>query len=165
MEGLVARVDPMARSTSDHETISGLVHLSPVQRRFPSMKLPKFNTETTEIFCQALTATAPPSLPFQEPSSLLIDAAASLGTAVLSAILLTANPPRPAYVPCKDYWNQECSDHRRRYINARNSGYPHLISEAHQSLRKTVKRAKREHKRSKLDMLRIATLGMCGVHE
>ncbi|KAI0993644.1 hypothetical protein K3495_g14540 [Podosphaera aphanis] len=113
MEGLLARVDPMAHSTSDHEAISGLVHLSPVQRRFLSTKLPKFNVESTEIFSQALIATAPPSLPFEEPTSQLIDAVASSGIAAL--------------------------------------GDPHLISEAHQTFRKTVKRAKREHKRLKLD--------------
>ena len=112
MEGLLARVDPMAHTTSDHETISGVVQLSPVQRRFPSMKLPKFDADTSEIFRQALTTTAPPSLHFEEPTSQLIDAVTSSGIPTLSAILLTANPPRPACVPCKDYWSQECSDQR-----------------------------------------------------
>ncbi|KAI0997124.1 hypothetical protein K3495_g11064 [Podosphaera aphanis] len=37
------------------------------------------------------------------------------------------------------------------YVNARNSGDTDLISEAHRIFRKTIKRAKREHKRSKLD--------------
>lgn len=157
MEGLLARVDPMAHTTSDHETISGVVQLSPVQRRFPSMKLPKFDADTSEIFRQALTATAPPSLHFEEPTSPLIDAVTSSGISTLSAILLTSNPPRPACVLCKDYWSQECSDQRRRYADARRSGDPYLISKAHRSFRKTIKRAKREHKRAILDSVSSIT--------
>ncbi|KAI0997125.1 hypothetical protein K3495_g11063 [Podosphaera aphanis] len=63
MEGLLAHVDPVAHLTSDHETISGLIYLSSAQRRIPSMRRPKLTSENTEIFRQALTATAPPALP------------------------------------------------------------------------------------------------------
>ncbi|KAI0995244.1 hypothetical protein K3495_g12939 [Podosphaera aphanis] len=136
MDGLLAHVDPVSHSTSDHETISGLVHLSSAQRRYPSTRLPKLTPENTEVFRQALIATTP-VLSSEDPTPQLLDSAASSGIAALSA-----NPPRPACAPCKDYWNQECSDQRRRYVNARNSGDPDLISKAHRNFRKTVKRTK-----------------------
>ncbi|KAI1006009.1 hypothetical protein K3495_g2207 [Podosphaera aphanis] len=142
MDGILAHVDPVSHSTSDHETISGLVHLSSAQRRYPSTRLPKLTPENTEVFRQALIATTPPVLPSEDPTPQLLDSAASSGIAALSAILLSANPPRPACAPCIDYWNQECSDQRRWYVNARNSGDPDLISEVHPNFRKTVKRTK-----------------------
>ncbi|KAI0992600.1 hypothetical protein K3495_g15585, partial [Podosphaera aphanis] len=151
MEGLLAHVDPVAHSTSDHETISGSVNLSSAQRRHPSMRISKFTAENTEIFNQALIATPPPVLPLDNPNPQLLDAVASSGVAALSAILLAANPPRPPCVPCKDYWNLECSDQCRLYIEARNSGDPDRISEAHRNFRGTVGRTKREYMRSKLD--------------
>lgn len=114
-------------------------------------KLPKFNDENAEIFLLALSATALPTIPFEDPSPQRLDAVTSSGIAALSAILLAANPPWPACVPCKDYWNHECSDQRRRYLEARHTGDQDLINEAHNNLRKCVRRAKREHKRSKLD--------------
>ncbi|KAI0994782.1 hypothetical protein K3495_g13400 [Podosphaera aphanis] len=128
MEGLSARVDPEAHLTSNHETISGFVQLLSSQRRHATRKLPKFNDENAEVFSLALSGTAPPSLSFG-PNPQRLDAATSSGIAALSAILLAANPPRPACVPCKDYWNDECSDQRRRYLEARHSGDPDLISE------------------------------------
>ncbi|KAI0999069.1 hypothetical protein K3495_g9129 [Podosphaera aphanis] len=151
MEGLLAHVDPVAHSTSDHETISGSVNLSSAQRRHPSMRIPKFTAENTEIFNQALIATPPPVLPLDNPNPQLLDAVASSGVAALSAILLAANPLRPPCVPCKDYWNLECSDQRRLYVEARNSGDPDRINEAHRNFRRTVRRTKREYMRSKLD--------------
>ncbi|KAI1000262.1 hypothetical protein K3495_g7936 [Podosphaera aphanis] len=111
---------------------------------------PIFNDENAEVFSLALSATVPPSLSFDSTPQRL-DAVTSSGIAALSAILLAANPLRPACVPSKDYWNDECSDQRRRYLEARHSGDPDLISEAHNSFRKSVRRAKREYKRSKLD--------------
>ncbi|KAI1004129.1 hypothetical protein K3495_g4078 [Podosphaera aphanis] len=150
MEGLSARVDPESHSTSDHETISGFVQLSS-SRRHPTLKLPKFNNKTSEVFRLALSATAPPSLSFEDPNPQRLDAATSSGIAALSAILLAANPPRPACVPCKDYWNRDCSDQRRQYLEARHSGDQDLIREAYNNFWKSVRRAKREHKRSKLD--------------
>ncbi|KAI0998047.1 hypothetical protein K3495_g10142 [Podosphaera aphanis] len=134
MEGLSARVDPEAHSTSDHETISGLIQPSPPPRRHTTLKLPKFNDENAEV-----------------PTPQLLDTVTASGVAALSACLLSANPPRPACVPCKDYWNHECSDKRRRYLEARRNGDQSLIIEAHQNFRKSVRRAKREHKRSRLD--------------
>ncbi|KAI0996826.1 hypothetical protein K3495_g11357 [Podosphaera aphanis] len=151
MEGLSARVAPEAYSTSDHETIAGFVQLSPSQRRHPPLKLPNFNSENAEVFRQALSATSPPSFPLEDPSPQLLDTVTTSGIATLSAILLSANPPRPACVPCKDYWNHECSDYRRQYLESRHSGDQDLISVAHNNFRKAVRRAKREHMRAKLD--------------
>lgn len=151
MEGLSARVAPEAHSTSDHETIAGFVQLSPSQRRHPPLKLPNFNSENAEVFRQALSATAPPCFPLEDPSPQLLDTVTTSGIATLSAILLSANPPRPACVPCKDYWNHECSDYRRQYLESRHSGDQDLISVAHKNFRKAVRRAKREHMRAKFD--------------
>ncbi|KAI0998058.1 hypothetical protein K3495_g10131 [Podosphaera aphanis] len=137
MEGLTARVEPEAHSTSDHETISGLIQLSPSPRRHPMLKFPKFNGENAEVFRQALSATAPPNLSVEVPTPQLLDAVTASGIAALSACLLTANLPRPACVPCKDYWNQECSDQWRRYLEARRNGDQSLISEAHKNFRKS----------------------------
>ncbi|KAI0991522.1 hypothetical protein K3495_g16665, partial [Podosphaera aphanis] len=91
MEGLSARVDPESHSTSDHETISGLVQLSS-SRRHQTLKLPKFNDENAEVFRLALSATAPPSLSFEDPTPQRLDAVTTSGIAALSAILLAANP-------------------------------------------------------------------------
>ncbi|KAI1007881.1 hypothetical protein K3495_g353 [Podosphaera aphanis] len=128
MEGLLAHVDPMAHSTSDHEAIAGSVYLSLARKPYPSIRLAKFTAENAEIFNQALAASSP-ILPFDNPNPQLLDTVASLGIAALSAILLAANPPRPACVPYKDYWNLECSDQRRLYVEARNSGDPDRMSE------------------------------------
>lgn len=68
MEGLSSRVAPESHSTSDHEMISGLVQLLPSQKRHPKLKLPKFNCENAEVFRQALSATASPSLSLDLPS-------------------------------------------------------------------------------------------------
>ena len=115
------------------------------------LKLPRFNDENAEVFRLALFATAPPTLPFEDPSPQRLDAVTSSGIAALSATLLAANPPRPTCVPCEDYWNHKCSDQRRRYLEARHSGDQDLISEAHKNFRKSIRQAKREHKRLKLD--------------
>ncbi|KAI1004436.1 hypothetical protein K3495_g3776 [Podosphaera aphanis] len=115
------------------------------------MKLLKFNSENSEVFRRALTATAPPSLPSRDLTPQLLDAIISSSIATLSTILLTANPPRPICVPYKDYWNYECSDLRRRYLEARHSGDLNLVNKAYHNFRKAIRRAKREHKRSELD--------------
>ncbi|KAI1003170.1 hypothetical protein K3495_g5036 [Podosphaera aphanis] len=120
-------------------------------RRHPTLKFSKFNGENVEVFRQALSATASPKLSVKVPTPQLLDAVTASGIAALSACLLTANPPRPTCVPCKDYWNQECSDQRRRYLEARRNDDEFLISEAHKNFQKSVRRAKRDHKRSRLD--------------
>ncbi|KAI1006675.1 hypothetical protein K3495_g1537 [Podosphaera aphanis] len=148
MEGLSACVTPETHSTSDHETIPGFVQLSPSHRRHLTPKLPKLNSENAEVFRLALSATAPPSLPFEDPSLQLLDSVTTSGIATLSEILLSSNPLRPACVPCKDYWNHECSDYRHQYLESRHSGDQDLIGVAHKNFRKAVRRAKREHKRS-----------------
>ncbi|KAI1000702.1 hypothetical protein K3495_g7492 [Podosphaera aphanis] len=151
MEGLSARISPEAHSTSDHETISGFIQLSSLQRHYHLIKLPRFNSENSEVFRQALNATAPPGLPSGDLTPQLLGAITSSGVATLSAILLAANPPRPICVQCKDYWSHECSDLRHRYLEARHNGDLNLIDEAHHNFRKAIRRTKREHKRSELD--------------
>ena len=115
------------------------------------MKLPKFNIEKTEIFRQPLIFAAPPSLSFRDLTPQLLDSVTSLGVASLSVILLAVNPPRPVYIPCKDFWNEEFFKNRCRCLKARHSHDLDLTAEARKRFRKSVRRVKLEYKRSKLD--------------